>query len=87
MEDVIIINRKSYEKLIEKVEQLTDFVDSLTATESKLGVWIDSQVVCEILGITPRTLQTYRENGTIPYSQVNSKIYYRTSDIKKLLKA
>lgn len=86
MENVIIIGRKSYEELIEKVEQLTSIVDSLTA-EGELGVWIDGQIVCEILGVTPRTLQTYRENGTIPYSQVNSKIYYRTSDIKKLLKA
>lgn len=85
MEDVIIIDRKSYEQLIEKVEQLTLIVDSLT-NENKLGVWIDGQVVCETLGITPRTLQTYRENGTIPYSQVNSKIYYRKDDIKKLLK-
>ena len=33
------------------------------------------------LHISPRTLQTLRSNGTIPYIKIGHKIYYHRSDI------
>ena len=36
----------------------------------------------EKLGISKRTLQTYRDRGLLPYSQINHKIYYRTEDVE-----
>ena len=30
--------------------------------------WLDSNDVCRLLGISPRTLQTMRENGTLAYT-------------------
>ncbi|MDR2936248.1 MAG: helix-turn-helix domain-containing protein [Rikenellaceae bacterium] len=47
--------------------------------------WLDNQETCSILSITPRTLQTYRDNGTIPYTRIGSKIYYRPDDLKRLI--
>ena len=38
--------------------------------------------MCEKLGISKRTLQTYRDRGLLPYSQINHKIYYRTEDVE-----
>ncbi|MBP6610146.1 MAG: helix-turn-helix domain-containing protein [Paludibacter sp.] len=37
------------------------------------------------LNVSFKTLQTWRDNGTISYSQIGSKIYYRISDIQELL--
>ena len=43
---------------------------------------LDGADVCEKLGISKRTLQTYRDRGLLPYSQINHKIYYRTEDVE-----
>ena len=47
--------------------------------------WIDSQDVMQALHISPRTLQTLRSNGTLPYSRIGNKIYYLRKDIVKIL--
>jgi hypothetical protein len=47
--------------------------------------WIDNQDVMQMLHISQRTLQTFRSNGTIPYSKIQGKFYYKVSDIEQLL--
>lgn len=39
------------------------------------------------LHISPRTLQTLRSNGTIPYIKIGHKIYYHRSDIDRVLRS
>jgi carbamoylphosphate synthase small subunit len=53
--------------------------------DKKLGDWLDNQDVCQILNISPRTLQTLRDNGTLAFSQINHKVYYKPEDVKKIL--
>ena len=50
-----------------------------------LSEWLDNQDVMQALHISPRTLQTLRSNGTLPYSRIGSKIYYFRRDILKIL--
>ena len=38
-----------------------------------------------LLHISTRTLQTMRTNGTLPYTRISNKIYYRRQDIQKIL--
>jgi len=47
--------------------------------------WLDTQNVERLLRISPRTLQTLRSNGTIPFSRVGAKLYYKRSDIQQVL--
>ena len=47
--------------------------------------WIDNQDVMRLLHISTRTLQTMRTNGTLPYTRISNKIYYRRQDIQKIL--
>jgi len=47
--------------------------------------WIDNQDVLQTLHISKRTLQTLRTNGTLPYSKVKGKFYYKVADIEQLL--
>jgi len=39
----------------------------------------------QALHISPRTLQTLRTNGILPFSRIGNKIYYRRQDILKIL--
>ena len=52
---------------------------------SLLDNLLDNQDVMRILHISPRTLQTLRSNGTIPFTRINNKIYYFRQDIEKIL--
>ena len=52
---------------------------------SFLEDWMDSQDVMQALHISPRTLQTLRSNGTLPFSRIGNKIYYLRRDITKIL--
>jgi len=54
-------------------------------THTGLRDWVDNQVVMQTLHISPRTLQTLRSNGTLPYTRINNKIYYRRRDIEQIL--
>lgn len=49
--------------------------------------WLKSKDVTKLLGISPGTLQTLRDNGTIPYAKVGGIIIYDSTSIQKILKA
>lgn len=53
---------------------------------SFLEDWIDGQDVMQRLHISPRTLQTLRTNGTLPFTRIGNKIYYLRQDIERILK-
>lgn len=68
--------------ILEKVlEELSTIKKSSPLTET----WLDNQDVCEMLHVSKRTLQNYRDNGLLPFSQIGAKIYYKASDIEKHL--
>lgn len=49
--------------------------------------WIDGQDVMHTMHISNRTLQSLRDNGTLPYSRINGKFYYKLEDIENLLQS
>ncbi len=55
--------------------------------ESKdcMAKWLGNDDVCGLLQISKRTLQSYRDNGILPYPQIGRKCYYRVSDIENLI--
>lgn len=61
-------------------EQVNEMVEN-----SFLEDWLDNQDVMLMLHISSRTLQTLRSNGTLPYSRIGNKLYYRKQDIQRLL--
>jgi len=48
-------------------------------------LWLDNAAVCAYLKVSRRTLQRYRSNGTIAYSMIGHKAYYRGSEVKRML--
>ena len=72
---------------------LQDILTKLEAIEKKTGlnsekpenVWLDNQEFCQLLKISKRTAQNYRDNGIVPFSQMASKVYYRLSDVHAML--
>ena len=49
--------------------------------------WLLKEEVISMLYMSDRTLQRWRSEGIIPYSKIGNKIWYRLSDIIKLLES
>ena len=61
------------------------FLSEKPKDDTTLEDWIDGEIVMRVLHISPRTLQTLRSNGTLPFSRIGNKLYYRKQDILKIL--
>ena len=48
-------------------------------------IYLSGEQVCEMLHISKRTLQQYRDDGLIPFIKLERKILFRESDIVKVL--
>ena len=69
------------------IEALSKLVAEMKKTHAQVLTeeWIEKEQVMSILKIKSRKLQSLRDNGTLPFSQIDGKIYYKTSDIESLL--
>lgn len=87
--EIINIEADTYEAMIKRFDSFTRKVESMCEQQRDIGLkpWLDNQDVCLMLGITKRTLQTYRERGLIPFSRIRHKIFYRPEDVEKLLQS
>lgn len=85
--EIVNIEARTFEAMMERFEKFAQRVDVMCRDngDKALNKWLDNQEVCEILNITKRTLQTYRDRGMIGYTQINSKIYYRPEDVEALI--
>lgn len=85
--EVVNMEASTFEAMMAGVESFARRVETLYKQHGKkrLQEWLDNQDVCEILCISKRTLQTYRDNGTLAFSQIGHKMYYKREDVKKLM--
>lgn len=86
--EVLIIQKEAFEEMAAKFSRFTERVDAILAKQGgkSLNGWMDNQEVCRQLNISPRTLQTLRDNGTLAYSQINHKVFYKPEDVMRIVK-
>lgn len=71
----------SLENLSKKVEKIRDNRKSSLDGER----YYTDKELAVILKVSRRSLQDYRNNGILPYSQIGGRILYRASDIERTL--
>lgn len=74
----------SQEEFSELKQQIAEIRDALHSPQMKDVVY-DNQDVMQLLKVSQRTLATWREEGTIKYSKVGAKIYYKPEHIQEML--
>ena len=85
--EVISIERSTYKELLTSFNSFVTKMKEMAnrGKDKGLGDWLDNQDVCQMLNISPRTLQTLRDNGTLAYSQINRKLFYKSVDVESIL--
>jgi hypothetical protein len=79
-----VISKNEFEELIQKVESINSSLNALLLKERFDGL-LTNKKVSELLNVSSRTLQTYRDSGQIEFSQIGRKIFYREEAIQKFL--
>lgn len=88
MNEFVIISKDVFEEMVGKFNRFSDRVNEILGKreEGRLSRWMDNQDVCQQLRISPRTLQTLRDNGTLAYSQIGHKIFYNLEDVLHIVR-
>lgn len=86
--EITNMETSTFETMMARFESFANRVETLCRDneDKALQKWLDNEEVCEILNISKRTLQYYRDNGTIAFSQINHKMFYRPQDVQALVK-
>lgn len=81
--EAIIITKDQFSDLMTKLDTIQNQLNS--KADPKKETFLDNQEFLLLMKISKRTAQTWRDEGKISFSQVGSKIYYKLSDVEKLL--
>ena len=86
--NIISFEERTFEGIAAKFEYFVQRVDNLCRRhgEKKIDEWMDNHGVCRKLRISPRTLQTLRDNETHAFSKIGNKTYYRPEDVERIIK-
>lgn len=85
--EIINVESRTWELMMTRLESFAQRVETLCGArdDKALQKWLTNEDVCDILNISKRTLQTYRDSGKLSYSQIGYKIYYRPEDVEQLI--
>jgi len=77
---ILIVMRRELQVLLKAVTQL-----NRTQIQKLSEEWVKKDEVLKSLGISKRTLSKLTSTGTLPYVKVNGLLYFKVSDIQKLM--
>lgn len=85
--DARSINLVEISRQFIKVLNRMDELETALAEKQKNpeDVFLDNQEFIQLMNISKRTAQTWRDEGYISYTFVGNKIYYLMTDVKELL--
>lgn len=86
--DIIGNNSVVIKDMLSAIDEITSNLEigvNALASSSSQERYLNNNQVCEMLHISQRTLQDYRDKGRISFYKLEGKILYKLSDIQKLL--
>ena len=76
------------EKMFKEIQEQLKNLTVILKEKQKMNpedLFCDNQELMQIMNISKRTAQLWRDTGYIGFSQLGNKIYYRLTDIQNLL--
>ena len=88
---MIQIDRETFQmmlhQIMERFDKIEDKLGRMNRQTSALDgdKLLDNQDMCELLGITKRTLARYRQKKLVTYYMIDGRTYYKLSEVKEFL--
>ena len=67
--EIVSFEKRTFEEIAAKLDYFVQRMDD----------------VCRKLRISPRTLQTLRDNGTLAFTKIGNRTYYRLEDVERVI--
>ncbi|MBK5719524.1 helix-turn-helix domain-containing protein [Dysgonomonas sp. Marseille-P4677] len=83
-----VYTNEDSQELLQTLKDALPYIEYIMKTHKPLfdgERYLTSEELCNILKISRRSLQDYRNNGILPFIQLPGKVLFRESDIKKVL--
>lgn len=81
-EDILRITSPEIKEIVILIEEIIQNIEQRIKLNER---YLSNKQVRDILFISPRCLQDYRDKGRIPFYKLRSKILYAESDVYKML--
>ena len=67
--NVIMMEKSDFDKLVGRIEAIAEHIrkSEKVKSQDRTERWLSSEEAMDILGVSPRTLQRYRDTGRIPF--------------------
>ena len=75
----IVLKKDELDQLIDEISRLTEVVKNIKQPQPK--VWVSEAEAMEILNVSKSTIQNFRKNGLLHWSQYKNLITYKYSDL------
>lgn len=83
---IVCIESEAYKNIMDRLENIEKCFMHFIKQQPLSDTLLDVDETCKLLKISKRTLQNYRDDGLLSYTQIGSKIYFRAADIDEFLK-
>ena len=80
----VILSESNYKEIKEALNEIREKVNKIVSPAEH---FIGNKEFFKLMEVSPRTAQTWRDEGRIGFSQRGKQIYYRMSDIERFLEA
>ena len=77
------ITTREYQDLVTRLDDISKKLSSKEKATKE--AWLDNQEFMQLLKVSRRTAQNYRDTNLIAFSIIGNKIYYKVSDVEELL--
>lgn len=81
--NAVILTQEQYNEIITRIDEIKSEIRENSKSNSE--EFIDNADFIQLMKISTRTSQTWRDEGKIAFSQLGSKIYYKMSDVQEML--
>ena len=85
--DFISIKPAEFEALLKELQEIKNEIANSKKKTALSDLYLDNQDLCLQLKISKRLLQSWRDEGKIPFIQHQAKIWYRASDVLAFLES
>jgi len=84
--DVKLVPSRDLDLLLAKVSEISEKVDAISR-RNRIPTILSTGDVCELLHLSSRTVQRYRDQGLIHFIQVGRKICYTSDSLNEFMKS
>lgn len=83
---MVVLPKKEWESIKMAVNDMKELLQGRASIEAS-EEWLDSTEARKILGVSPKTWQTYRDRRLISFAQFGRKIMVKRADLEAFMNA